>query len=95
MPVAHSRYASPIVTIVKTNGTIRICGDYKLTVNPSIDTEQYPIPRVEEIFSNLADGKLFSRLDMRDAYNQLELDEESRQLVTINTSLVSLYTVAI
>ena len=46
---------------------------------------QYPIPRVDDLFSPLAGGKAFSKLDLSHAYQQLLLDEETKMYVTINT----------
>ncbi|XP_064469539.1 uncharacterized protein K02A2.6-like [Ornithodoros turicata] len=46
---------------------------------------RYPIPRVAELFAKLSGGKKFSKLDLKDAYQQILLDEESKKLVTINT----------
>ena len=84
--VTFSRWASPIVPVVKSSGNIRICGDYKATVNPSLLPDCYPLPRVEELFTKLTGGKTFSKLDLSNAYQQLELDDESRELTTINTT---------
>jgi len=65
---------------------VRICGDYKITVNQAAKTESYPLPKIEDIFASLAGGKCFSKLDLTNAYNQIELEEESKKLLTINTS---------
>ena len=55
-PVASSMWAAPIVPVVKPNGSIRICGDYKLTVNKEAKCDSYPLPTPEDIFSTLHGG---------------------------------------
>ncbi|KAI4895675.1 hypothetical protein NFI96_020671 [Prochilodus magdalenae] len=84
-PVQFSDWAAPIVPVIKPDGSIRICGDYKVTVNRVSSLEQYPIPRVEDLLASLAGGEKFSKLDMSHAYQQIVLDEGSRKYVTINT----------
>ena len=84
-PVQFSDWAAPIVPVVKRDGKIRICGDYKVTINQSAKTDKYPIPRIDDLFASLSGGKRFSKLDLSHAYQQLKLDDESRQYVTINT----------
>ena len=84
-PVAFSKWAAPIVPIVKSDGKIRICGDYKLIVNQSTKVDQYPLHTAEGIFTSLSGGAKFSKLDLAHAYLQLYLDDKSKKLVTINT----------
>ena len=48
-PVEVSNWATPIVCVPKTDGSVRVCGDYKGTVNPAFQTQQFPIPTLEEI----------------------------------------------
>ncbi|KRZ17307.1 Uncharacterized protein T11_3763 [Trichinella zimbabwensis] len=67
-PTNYSECASPIVPVVKGNGKIRLCGDYKATVNPSIKSDVYPLPTVNEALAELAGGKFFSKLDLDTAY---------------------------
>ena len=64
---------------------MRICGDFKMTVNPVSKLDKYPIPRVEDIFATLEKGKFFTKLDLSQAYLQLPLDSESRKYMVINT----------
>ena len=64
-PVATSDWAAPIVPVVKRDHSIRVCGDYKLTINQASDTETYPLPRIEEIFASLSGGKTFTKLDLQ------------------------------
>ncbi|XP_060761945.1 uncharacterized protein K02A2.6-like [Neoarius graeffei] len=73
--VDHSEWASPIVVVPKADKSIRICGDYKVTINHSVEEETYPLPNTEDLFANLAGGKWFSKLDLSHAYQQLELSQ--------------------
>ena len=69
----------------KKDGKIRLCGDYKVTINPFLEVDVHPLPRADELFVEMAGGQKFTRLDLTNAYQQMELEEESRKLVTINT----------
>ena len=80
----YSEWAAPIVTVPKQDGQIRICRDYKVTINPEVDVDQYPLPKPDDIYATMAGGKLFTTFDLSHAYNQLLLDKESCKFVTIN-----------
>lgn len=84
-PVKHSKWAAPIVPVVKKSGQVRVCGDFKVTLNPVMKVEQYPLPRIEDIFSSLAGGQRFSKVDLTQAYLQMEMEDSSKELLTINT----------
>ncbi|XP_028164567.1 uncharacterized protein K02A2.6-like isoform X2 [Ostrinia furnacalis] len=84
-PVQHAAYASPIVPVLKRNGSIRLCADYSVSINKQLLVEQYPLPTAQELFSRLHGGTEFSKLDLTQAYSQFVLDEDSQQLTCINT----------
>ena len=84
-PVQHSEWAAPIVPIMKPDGSMRLCGDYKVTVNKVVSPDNYPLPRIVDIFAALQREKLFSKLDLSQAYQQLPLDPDSKKFTTINT----------
>ncbi|XP_037821229.1 uncharacterized protein K02A2.6-like [Lucilia sericata] len=83
-PVDTSKWAAPIV-VSKRNGKIRICGDFSTGLKDVIESNQYPLPTPEEILSEVHECKVFSHLDLSDAYLQAEIDDESKELVTVNT----------
>ena len=83
--VERSKWAAPIVIVPKTDKSLRICGDYKVSINPWVRTEGYPLPTVQDLFSSLAKGKYFTKLDLQHTYQQLEVEESSQELLTINT----------
>ena len=55
--VEFSDWATPIVPVLKPDGTVRICGDYKVTINPALDVPEYPMPMAEESFTQLNGGE--------------------------------------
>jgi len=83
--VKFSDWAAPIVPVAKQNGTIRICGDYKLTVNKVAKPDIYPLPKIDELFTALTGGKAFSKLDFSQAYEQLVLSDEFKPYTRIIT----------
>lgn len=83
--VTYSKWAAPIVAVPKKDGKIRICGDYKVTVNQELEVDQYPLPKPDDLFATLAGGKKFTKLDLSQAYQQLILDGDSEKYLTINT----------
>ena len=84
-PVRFSKWAAPIVPVLKKCGSIRLCGDYKLTANTASPVDVYPLPIIEELFNDLSGGKQFTKLDLAQAYLQLPLSDSSKPLTTINT----------
>lgn len=82
VPVKHSKTASPIVCVMKSNGTIRICVDCKRTLNRFIEIEHYPLPVIEDILADLSDSKIFCVLDLTGAYQQINVTKRSQELLT-------------
>ncbi len=85
-PVQYSEWAAPVVAVWKPDRkAIRLCGDFKQTVNRASKLDRYPIPKIEDLLATLKGGRYFSKLDLQHAYQQLKLDEESQKYVVINT----------
>lgn len=48
----------------------------------------YPLPRIEEFLATLSGGKLFSKIDLAQVYQQILLDDDSKKYTMINTHKV-------
>lgn len=79
-----SPWISPIVIIFKSNGDMRICVDMR-RANEAILRENFPLPSFDTFLTKLRGAQYFSRLDLKNAYHQLELDEQSREITTFIT----------
>jgi len=85
-PVEHSDWAAPIVACPQADKkTIRICGNFRTTVNTASKLHRYPIPRMEDLFAGLVRGKTFSTIDLKQAYLQMKLDAQTQKFLVINT----------
>ncbi|XP_055604578.1 uncharacterized protein K02A2.6-like [Uranotaenia lowii] len=84
-PVTYSDWAAPIVVVKKSDKSVRICGDYSTGLNAVLTPHKYPLPTPDEIFATLSGGIIFSILDLRDGYLLMNVSEESRKYLTINT----------
>ena len=84
-PVACSEWATPVIPVLKKNGQVRLCGNFKVTVNPHVVVKKHPIPIKEKIFKTLQVGQAWSQLDLKHAFMQFEIDEDSRDPLTIIT----------
>ena len=81
----NSGWGTPLVPIPKADG-VRLCADYRLTVNPQIVPQRHPTPTPEEVFAGVQ-GKVFAKLDLRDAYLQQELEPDSKDITTVTTHI--------
>ncbi|XP_055698689.1 uncharacterized protein K02A2.6-like [Phlebotomus papatasi] len=80
----HSDWVSPIVVIPKDNGDIRICVDMR-QVNKAIKRENHMMPVLEDFLPRIGRAEIFSRLDIKNAFHQLELDPSCRYITTFIT----------
>ncbi|XP_050335789.1 uncharacterized protein K02A2.6-like [Bactrocera neohumeralis] len=79
-----SLWISPVVIVFKPNGDVRLCIDMR-RANEAILRENYPLPTFDSFMTKLRHAKFFSRLDLKNAYHQIELDEASGEITTFIT----------
>ncbi len=82
-------WLSPIVLVNKPSGDKRMCLDYRKFMK-QLTTDIHPLPNLEELVEQVAGNQYYSTLDLKDAYYQVMLDEESRYLTTFSEG-ISLY----
>ena len=76
-----SPWVSPVVVTPKPNGDIRLCVDMR-RANQAILRERHPIPTIDEILEQLNGSTVFSKIDLRWGFHQVELDEAARPITT-------------
>ena len=85
-PIQFADWAAPIVPVLKSDGkSVRICGDFKVTVNQAAKVNKYPVPKIQDLFAQVGGGKRFTKLYLSQAYQQVKLDEASKAYTVINT----------
>ena len=77
-------WVNPVVNVPKPNGDVRLCVDMRCA-NQATIRERHPIPTVDEILQAINEGTVFSKLDLKCGYHQIELSEESREITTFVT----------
>lgn len=80
----YSKWASPLVVVPKGQEDIRLCVDLR-RANKAVLVESFPFPNIEEMMAKLNGSKCFSKIDIKDAYYQVQLTENSREITTFVT----------
>lgn len=70
-----SPYGAPVLFVGKADGTLRMCVDYR-ALNALTVKNRYPMPRIEDLFDKLAEGKVFTSLDLQSGYHQIRITDE-------------------
>ena len=73
---------SPIVIVPKPSGDIRLCVDMR-RANEAIIRERHPIPTIDEVLQSMNGSTVFSKIDLKWGFHQLELEEDSRKITTL------------
>jgi len=83
--VQYSEWATPIVVVKKKDNSLRICADFRYTVNPVLKNFEYKLPTIEELYFKLGKGNFFSKIDLSSAFLQVPSTQEASKILTINT----------
>lgn len=80
-----SEWGTQAVVVEKADCSVRICINYKTTLNPQLQDIRYPMPSVEDIFAKMENGKVFCKIDLQDTYLHVPVDEVSSKCQAITT----------
>ena len=83
-PVDASPWVSPVVVSRRRNGDLRLCVDLR-EVNKAVEASGHPLPDMQDMLEQLQGATVFSSLDLKSAYHQLDLHPDSRSLTTFIT----------
>jgi hypothetical protein len=70
-----SPWGAPVLFVKKKDGSMRLCIDYRM-LNQATVKNKYPLPRIEDLFDQLRNAKVFSKIDLRSGYHQLRIKDE-------------------
>ena len=84
VPSGPTEWVSPLVVVPKPDGDIRVCVDMR-RAKEAIERETHPIPTIEEILHDLNGSTVFSKLDLKWGFHQVELETESRRITAFIT----------
>ncbi|GAA0173849.1 hypothetical protein LIER_27373 [Lithospermum erythrorhizon] len=73
--LTYSPWGSPVLFVKKKDGTMRLCIDYR-QLNKVTIKNRYPLPRIDDLFDQLRDAEVFSKIDLRSGYHQLRIKED-------------------
>jgi len=81
---SKSPYGAPVLFVHKKDGTLRMCVDYR-ALNKVTVKNRYPLPRIDDLFNQLLGAKVFSRIDLRSGYYQIQIVEEDEEKISCRT----------
>jgi hypothetical protein len=67
-----SPWGAPILFVKKKDGTLRLCMDFK-KLNKVVVNNKYPFPMIDDLFDQLKNEKIFSKIDLRSGYHQVRI----------------------
>ena len=81
---SQSNYSSPCILVPKSNGTYRMCTDYR-KVNSVTRTDSFPIPRIDDCIDKVGNSKYVTKFDLLKGFWQVPLTDRAKELSAFAT----------
>ena len=81
---SNSPQAAPILFAKKADGSLRLCVDYR-KLNALTKKDPYPIPLIDEMMARISKAKIFTKIDIQQAFHRIRMSPESEELTTFRT----------
>jgi predicted oxidoreductase len=81
---SQALFAAPVLFVKKANGSLRFCINYR-KLNNLTRKDRYPLPLIDETLARLAKAKIYTKLDIRQAFHRIRMDPASEELTTFRT----------
>ncbi len=78
---SDSNWSSPIIPVVKPEGTVRMCVDYR-DLNAITPQVQWFMPSLDDIVEKAGNALILSKLDLAKGFYQIHMDEANSELTT-------------
>jgi predicted aspartyl protease len=81
---SQSPFAAPILFVKKADGRLRFCIDFR-KLNDLTRKDRYPLPLIDELLARVSRAKVFTKLDIRQAFHRIRMHPDSEELTTFRT----------
>lgn len=81
---SQAPFAAPVLFVKKPNGSLRFCIDFRV-LNSLTRKDRYPLPLIDETLARIANAKIFTKLDIRQAFHRIRMDPASEEYTTFRT----------
>ncbi|EGG16201.1 hypothetical protein DFA_09229 [Cavenderia fasciculata] len=81
---SKSPYNSAVLFVRKKDGTLRMCVDFR-ALNKQTVADRFPLPRIDQLIEKIAKAKIFSKIDLKDGFNQIRIKDEHTHKTAFST----------
>ena len=87
-----SPWGAPVLFVRKKDGSMRLCIDFR-KLNQVTIKNKYPLTIIDDLFDQLRNTKIFSKIDLKSGYHQLKIKTEdvAKQHLELGLSIMNLW----